>query len=57
LTLQAVFLDWIERLEKYIATDGEYVEWLTPKIAVEKISTRIVSRFSPLGGTPRIILS
>jgi hypothetical protein len=24
--LQAVFLDWIGRLEKYIATDGDYVE-------------------------------
>jgi hypothetical protein len=24
--LQAVFLDWIERLEKCIATDGEYIE-------------------------------
>jgi hypothetical protein len=26
VTLQAVFLDWIERFEKCIATDGEYVE-------------------------------
>jgi hypothetical protein len=26
VTLQAVFLDWIERLEKCIATDGEYIE-------------------------------
>jgi hypothetical protein len=26
VTLQAVFLDWIGKLEKYIAADGEYVE-------------------------------
>jgi hypothetical protein len=26
MMLQAVFLDWIERLEKCITTDGEYVE-------------------------------
>jgi hypothetical protein len=26
VTLQAVFLEWMDRLKKYIATNGEYTE-------------------------------
>jgi hypothetical protein len=26
VTLQAVFLEWMDRLRKYIATNGEYTE-------------------------------
>jgi hypothetical protein len=53
--LQVFFIDWIERLEKYITTNGEYVEWFKTKIAGEKIFIRTVSTFSPRGGTPCIL--
>jgi hypothetical protein len=45
--LQAVFLDWIGRLEKYIATDGDYVEWPKTKIAGQKILLAQFRDFHP----------
>jgi hypothetical protein len=51
-TLQAVFLDWMEKLWKYIDSNGVYLDWPKINLLERKNVTRPVSRFSATRGTP-----
>jgi hypothetical protein len=54
MTLQAVFLEWMERLKKYIATNGEYTESPQLNVIEEWSFILLTLRCSPPGGTPCI---
>jgi hypothetical protein len=52
VTLQAVFLEWMDRLRKCIATNGEYTEEAQINVIEEWIFIPPISRCSCPGGTP-----
>jgi hypothetical protein len=55
VTLQAVFLEWMDRLRKCTATNWEYTEQAQIKVIGEWSFIRLILRCSCPGGTPCII--
>jgi hypothetical protein len=53
VTLRAVFLDWIDRLRKYIAANGESTESAQINVIEEWSFILPILRCSCPGGTPR----
>jgi hypothetical protein len=51
-TLQTVFLEWMDRLRKCIATNGEYTEEAQINVIEERSFILLILRFSCPGGTP-----
>jgi hypothetical protein len=54
VTLQAVFLEWMDRLRKWIATNGEYTESAQINVIEEWSFILPILRCSCPGGTPCI---
>jgi hypothetical protein len=52
VTLQAAFLEWMNRLRKYIATNGEYTEQAQINVIEEWIYILPILRCSCPGATP-----
>jgi hypothetical protein len=52
VTLQAVFLDWMDRLRKCITTNGEYAEYAPIDVIKEWNFILPILRCSCPGGTP-----
>jgi hypothetical protein len=51
VTLQAVFLEWMDRLSKCIATNGEHAEWSQIHITEQWSFILLILKCSCLGGT------
>jgi hypothetical protein len=52
VTFQAIFLEWMERLRKCLATNAEYVEQCKINVSERLIFILILVRCSRMAGTP-----